>query len=71
VVPEFGATLRCPVARSFSVTLGYTLLALPNVLRTGNQIDAAIDFSRAMAQTGTALKDSILWIQGIHVGVEF
>jgi hypothetical protein len=71
VVPEFGVTLHWSAGRSFSITLGYTLLALPHVLRTGDQIDLAIVPFQAMAQTGVTLNESILLIQGINVGVEF
>jgi hypothetical protein len=49
----------------------YTRLALPHVLRTGDQIDMAIVPFHAMAQRGVALNDSILLLQGISVGVEF
>ena len=56
VVPEFGVTLHWSVGRSFSITLGYTLLAMPHVLRTGDQIDTAIVPFQAMAQTGVAVE---------------
>jgi hypothetical protein len=71
VVPELGLTLRWPVACSFSITLGYTLIALPSVLRTGDQIDTAIDPSHTIPGAGVVLNDSTVWIQGINVGVEF
>jgi hypothetical protein len=71
VVPEIGLTLRWPVSCSFSITLGYTLIALPNVLRTGDQIDTALDPSHTIPGAGAPLNDSTVWIQGINLGVEF
>ena len=71
LVPEFGINLRRSLTPTAAVTLGYTLIAFPNVLRSGDQIDTDIDPSQALPQPSAALDDSTLWIQGINVGLEF
>lgn len=71
VVPELSVTMRRPVGGSCAVTLGYTLLVLPSVLRTGDQIDTAIDPSQTPGAPSAAPRGSTLWIHGINVGVEF
>jgi hypothetical protein len=71
VVPELGITLRRSLTRSASLAVGYTLIAFPQVLRTGDQIDIAIDPSQVLPQPSATLADSTLLLQGIHVGIEF
>ncbi len=71
VVPELGITLRRSLTRSASLAVGYNLIAFTKVLRTGDQIDIAIDPSQVLPQPSATLNDSTLLIQGIHVGIEF
>ena len=71
VVPELGITLRYSLTRTASLTVGYNLIALPNVLRSGDQIDTAIDPSQVVPRPSATLEDSTLLIQGVNVGLEF
>lgn len=71
IVPEIGVTLRRPLSRSSHAIVGYTLIIFPRVLRTGDQIDTSIDPSQTTARPRASLNDSTLWIQGLHVGLQW
>jgi hypothetical protein len=74
-VPEFGVNLRYQWTPLWRVSVGYTIMALTNVLRPGDQIDLNIDpsqFPPGTAGTSPVYKfnQSDLWLQGINLGVE-
>ena len=43
VLPELTVRFRRPLSRFFTITCGYTALVLNNVVRTGDQIDLAVN----------------------------
>lgn len=73
IVPEFGINLRCDLTRTFSAIVGYQVMAVSEMLRTGDQIDTSLN----LAQVGTPLRpqvslsDRLVWVQGINLGVEW
>lgn len=69
--PELDVSMRRQLTRTLSATLGYTLMALPGALRTGDQIDSALDATPAASRPRASLRDSVLWIHGVNVGIEW
>jgi hypothetical protein len=75
-IPEFGVNLRYQWTPLWKVSVGYTIMALTNVLRPGDQIDLNIDpdqFPPAQGQ-GTSpvfrFNESDIWLQGVNLGIE-
>ncbi len=78
VLPEVTVRLRRPISRFFTFTIGYTAMALNNVLRTGDQIDLAVNptqFGNGLLvgdpRPALQMVDSVMWVQGITVGLEW
>ena len=79
-LPEFDATLRLAAAKNLQITLGYSLIVLNDVLRTGDAIDRSVNPSQ-FAQNGGVLigdarpapqlEDSSFWAQGVSIGLEY
>jgi hypothetical protein len=75
VVPEFNVNLRYQWTPLWRLNVGYTFMALTNVLRPGDQIDLDIDPNQfPPGVPGTfpvfAFNESDVWLQGINLGVE-
>ncbi len=75
VLPEFDINLRYQWSPLWRVNVGYTFMALTNVLRPGDQIDLNIDpaqFPPGVAGTFPEFNfnESDIWLQGINVGLE-
>lgn len=75
-VPELGITLRRWCGRSFQMTIGYTVIAVTEVIRVADQIDTSIDFAQLTipqvdARPQARLNDDILWMHGFRVGVDW
>jgi Putative beta barrel porin-7 (BBP7) len=74
-MPEFGLNLRYQWNCLWTISAGYTLIGLTNVVRPGDQIDTQLDPAQfPPGQPGTfpefAFKDSDLWVQGLNFGIE-
>ncbi len=82
VLPELDVNLHYHLTERCSLTLGYTWLRLNRVLRTGDQIDTAvnsrqlfdIEHSRGplngAPRPAAIFRDTSLWAQGISFGVQ-
>ena len=85
VLPEIEFSVRRQITPSFTFTVGYTLIFLSDAIRLGDQIDITVNSSdlpvelplarESGAQSGQSqragLDDSSLWVQGIHVGLQW
>jgi hypothetical protein len=71
VVPELALMLRWSFTPSFAAVVGYTVMAFPQALRAGEQIDTTFDLSPAATRPAAVLRDSTIWIHGLTLGVEF
>ena len=77
VLPEFGANLTFELNDSLQLRAGYTILALNNVARTGNQIDRNINTNLIPGGSGagpavpshTRHELSDFWAQGLNFGI--
>jgi len=74
-LPEFNVNLRYQWTPLWKVSVGYTFMALTNVLRPGDQIDFNVDPGQfPPGQPGQfpafAFNESDVWLQGINVGLE-
>ncbi len=70
VLPELGVNLQYRVTEQFSLTLGYTLVCFSRLLRTGDQIDTAIDVTPLAERPAAILRDAGFWAQGISFGAQ-
>lgn len=75
VLPEFGINLRYQWTPLWRVNVGYTFMALTNVLRPGDQISLSIDPDQIPPGTASTFpqftfNQSDVWLQGINFGVE-
>ena len=78
VLPELTVRLRRPISRFFTFTCGYTVLLVPNVMRTGDQVDLALNPTQigggtlvGAARPAVPLKDTTVWVHGFTVGLEW
>lgn len=75
-IPEFGVNLRYQWTPLWRVNVGYTFMALTNVLRPGDQIDLNLDPDQfpPVEDDGTSpafsFNESDIWLQGINLGIE-
>ncbi len=77
VLPEFNVNLHYQVNPCWRVNVGYTIFALTNVVRPGDQIDTRIDTNQIPPAQGTgpftspafAFHNSDVLVQGINVGL--
>ncbi len=77
-LPELTIRLRRPISRFFTFTAGYTAMALSGVVRTGDQIDLAVNPTQFGNGTligapypAVRMDDSTVWLQGVSVGLEW
>lgn len=75
VLPEFGANLKFAPHDNLSVQLGYSLLFLADIQRTGDLIDRGVNATQFVALVGAArpasqfANTSDFWAQGLNFGV--
>jgi hypothetical protein len=69
-VPELGVSLGYQIAQNVTVSVGYNLLWLSNVVRPGDQIDRVVTF-QTNDRPGVLFKTTDFWAQGINVGLQF
>lgn len=78
VVPEFGVNLNYQLNPCWKFSIGYTILALTNVARPGDQIDTRIDPNQIPPPQSAgpftfptfAFHNSDILVQGINLGLE-
>jgi hypothetical protein len=76
VVPEVNVNFSFVPCDHWAFTIGYTFLALTDVLRTGDHIDLQIDPSKSghsliadPPQPEVELQENTLWVHGLNLGV--
>ncbi len=85
VLPELNLSVRRHITPDFIFTFGYTLIYLNDAIRLGGQLNTSLD-SRELADEAPLARasgvddvaapsepdrDNGLWIQGIHIGLEW
>ncbi len=75
VMPEFGINLRYQWTPLWRLNIGYTFMALTNVLRPGDQISLNVDPGQfPPGTTGQfpqySFNQSDIWLQGLNLGIE-
>ncbi len=79
-LPELNLNARYCLSQNISLTMGYSLLWVTNVMRSGDQIDTGINVSQLPANGNSLigpprpapiLADTAMWLQGINLGVAF
>jgi hypothetical protein len=81
-VPEIGIDLGYQIGNHLRAKCGYSLLYWTDVVRPGDQIDAAMNMSQLQAPLGPgaltgparpamSFKETDFWAQGVSLGVEF
>lgn len=78
VLPEFGVQARTQLTPRLSSYLGYSLILLNGVARTGEQIDRLVNPSQlggqplaGSARPSPTLGDNDFWLQSVNAGLEF
>ena len=77
VLPEGALTLRCDVTCNMRASVGYTVMYLDRVVRSGDQIDVALNPSQIGGtlvgdpRPAFAFRENSFWVQGITAGVEY
>jgi hypothetical protein len=78
VLPELDINLRYCYSERLSLALGYSLLWVTDVMRSGDQIDTSVNVSQlpangnsliGEARPAPQLIDSTMWVQGVNLGV--
>jgi hypothetical protein len=76
--PELSLKLRRQMTRHLIFTVGYSLLVVDRVVRTGDHIDLAVNPSQLNGEELTGLprpaalmNDSTLWLHGLTLGLEW
>ncbi len=78
VLPELNMNLRYCYSESLSLALGYSLLWITDVSRSGDQIDASVNVSQLPANGNSLIGDprpapqlgsTTMWVQGINLGL--
>lgn len=78
VLPELNMNLRYCYSERLSLSLGYSLLWVTDVTRSGDQIDFGVNVSQlpsngnsliGPARPAPQLVDTTMWVQGINLGV--
>jgi hypothetical protein len=77
-VPELSVTFRRPLTPHFILTVGYSLIVADHVVRTGDQLDLAVNPTQlgggtlaGAARPAVLMNDSTLWLHGFNVGLEW
>jgi hypothetical protein len=80
MLPELDLTLNCRVSHCLRLSAGYSLLYLTEAVRTGDQIDLAVNPTYVPGSPGTPsgprrpaprLHSTSMWAQGLNVGAVF
>jgi hypothetical protein len=77
-VPELSIKLRRQLTHHLILTVGYSLVVVDNVVRTGDQLDLVINPTQinggtlsGAARPAVLMNDSTLWLHGLNVGLEW
>lgn len=77
-VPELSLQARRQLTRHLVFTVGYSLLVVDRVVRTGDQLDLTINPSQrdggplvGVPRPAAPLRDSTLWLHGLTLGLEW
>ena len=77
-VPELSIKLRRQLTHHLILTVGYSLVVVDHVVRTGDQLDLVVNPTQISGGTlsGAArpavwMNDSTLWLHGFNVGLEW
>ena len=77
-LPELSVKLRRQVTRNMILTLGYSLMVLDHVVRTGDQLDLVVNPTQlgngvltGAARPTVLMNDSTLWLHGFTLGLEW
>lgn len=80
MIPELNLNLSYQLTSRWSVAMGYSLLWITDVARTGNQIDTTVNPTQLPANGGVLLGparpapllgQTSMWAQGVNLGVVF
>jgi hypothetical protein len=78
ILPELGINFRYQATRSLSLTLGYSLLYLSEIVRTGDQIDTTLNPTQLLGGNLVGPNRPLpqfnatdLWAQGFGVGLQW
>ncbi len=78
MLPELRIKLRRRLTHSCILTLGYNLTLLGHVLRTGDQLDLAVNTTQlsggaliGSARPRVPFRDQTLWVQGFNIGLQW
>ena len=71
LIPELNVNVRYRYSERLSLTMGYSLLWLTDMARTGDQIDREISFVGIPARPAPLLNQTSMWAQGLNFGVVF
>ena len=77
-VPELSIKLRRQLSRYLILTLGYSVVVVDNVVRTGDQLDLVVNPTQidggalsGVPRPAVLMNDSQLWLQGFNIGLEW
>lgn len=78
VLPELGATAKVQLTDRLSLTAGYSLIMLSDVVRASEQVDRVVNVSQlggdpivGQRRPRLDLADNDFWAQSLNVGLEF
>jgi hypothetical protein len=76
--PELSIKLRRQLSRYLILTLGYSVMMVDNVARTGDQLDLVVNPTQinggalpGIPRPAVLMNDSQLWLQGFNIGLEW
>ncbi|MHB0959984.1 MAG: BBP7 family outer membrane beta-barrel protein [Pirellulaceae bacterium] len=78
MAPELSIKVRRQLSRFLVLTLGYSVLVVDNVVRTGDQLDLVVNPTQinggplsGVPRPAVLMNDSRLWLQGFNIGLEW
>ncbi len=80
MIPELNLNVQYQLTERLDLSMGYSLLWVTNVARSGDQIDFAVNPSQlpgnggnlnGSARPAARFEDTSMWVQGIHAGVVY
>jgi hypothetical protein len=77
-LPELSIKVRRQLTRQLVLTAGYSLMVVDHVVRSGDQLDLAVNPTQfgggtlaGAARPAVLMHDSTLWLHGLSVGLEW
>ena len=77
-MPELSIKLRRQLTHHLILTVGYSLIVVDHVVRTGDQLDLVVNPTQINGGTlarcacpAVLMNDSTLWLHGFNVGLEW